>query len=149
MRRHQPVRRRESRDQRQAEAEQWRASLTLRGEQDRGQEHQAHLEEHRQADDESGQHQGPIETPFAKRVGQRSRHDHGAARLGEQLSDHRAEADHHGDGSERVAHAGLKRARNLGQRHPRRKSDKERGHGQRKKRRNARPGNEQHDERNA
>ena len=76
---------------------------------------------------------------------QRGRHDHGAAGLGEQLSDHSAEPNHHRDGSERVAHAGLKRARNIGERHPRRKSDEERRHGERKKRRNAHPGDEQHD----
>ena len=147
MRRNEAVRGRESGHQRQAEPQQRRARLALCGEQDRRQQHESYLEEDRQADDESGQHHRPVETPLAERAGQRFRDDHGAARLGEQLSEHRAEADHHRDRSEGVPDPGLERPRNLEQRHAGRQPDEDPRHRQREKRRDAHPGDEQHDER--
>ena len=149
MRRHEAVRDRESRHERQGEPQERRARLALCGEQHRCEQHESHLEKDRQADDESRQHQRPVETPLAEDAGQRGRDDHGAARLGEQLSDHRAEANHHRHRSERVSDAGLERPRNIAQRHAGRQSDEERRHRQREKRRDAHPGDEQHDERNA
>ena len=47
---------------------------------------------------------------------------------------------------ERVAHASLERARNVRQRHAGGKADKQRRNGEREKRRNTRPGDQQDDE---
>ena len=49
---------------------------------------------------------------------QRPRHDHRAARFREQLADHGSQADDQRDEAQRVADALLKRARDVGQRHP-------------------------------
>ena len=103
MRRHQAVRGGQSRDQRHAQAQQRRAGLRVQREQHRRQQHQADLEEHRQPDDEAGEHHRPVQPPLAQRIRPGPRHHDGAARLGQQLADDGAEADHHRDEPERVA----------------------------------------------
>ena len=75
---------------------------------------------------------------------QRAGHHRRAARFGEQLADHRAEADHHRDEAERVADALLERPRDVGERHPRREADDDRTGQQRDERREPHPGDEDH-----
>ena len=70
-----------------AEAQQRRAGLADRGEEDRRQEHEADLKEHRQADQESRQEHRPIQPLLAQRADEHPRHDQRSTRLGKQLAD--------------------------------------------------------------
>ena len=63
--------------------------------------------------------------------------DKRATRLGEELSDHGAQPDHHGDEPKRVADTLLKRSRDIRQRHSGSDADEERPDGQRDERRNS------------
>ena len=76
------------------------------------------------------------------------RHHGRASRFGEQLADDRAEADDHRHKPQRVADAGLKRPRDLRQRHARRQPDNQRCRRKREKRRHAEPDDEDDDEGN-
>ena len=78
-----------------------------------------------------------------------ARHHDGSAGLGEQLADDRPEPHDHRDEAERVAHALLKRARDVAERHARAEPDEERPRGERDEGGDPHPGDEQHDERDA
>ena len=118
-------------------------------EQHRREQHQADLKEHRQADEKAREQHRPVEASFPERRDEHARHDDGAAGLGEQLADDRPEPHDHRDEAERVADALLKRAWNVGERHPRAQPDEERPHGERDEGGDPHPGDEQHDERDA
>ena len=66
-----------------------------------------------------------------------------AAGLGQQLADDRAQPDDHRDESQRVADAGLKRPRDVGERHARREPNRQRTGRQREKGRHPHPGDQQ------
>jgi hypothetical protein len=127
---HQAVGGREAGHERQPEPQQGNARLLHDREQHGGEQHQADLKEHRQPDHETRQHHCPVQPTLAQRTNQRGRDHCRPAGFGQQLADDRSQSDHHRHESQRVADAGLKTSRDVGERHAGGETDGERTGGQ-------------------
>ena len=149
VRRHQAVRGGEAGNERDSETQEGQPGLPGDREEDRREQDQADLEEHRQADEESRQQKRPVEPTLTERGDESSRDDDRAARFSEKLADDGAEGDDERDESERVANALLERAWNVGKRHARRDPDDGRARQQRDEGGQTQPRDEQHHERDA
>ena len=126
MRRKNAVDDREARQHGQSYFQRGDIELVGDGEHQRDEQHEAHLKEDRNADDERHDVHRPVHPRPAERRNQRARDLFGAARFLQQLAEHRAQAEHDADEPERGAEAGLDRVGDFRQRHPREQSDEKR-----------------------
>ena len=127
MRRHQPVGGGQTGDDWNAQVEQGQLGFSRQREDNGNQQNHAHAEKHRQPDDEGDEHEGPMQTLFAKGGDEGLGHDLRAAGLRQQLAQHGAEPDHHGDEAQGAAHAFLKRLGDVEQAHAGAQADEQRG----------------------
>jgi|SRR5688572_14416804 hypothetical protein len=91
-----------------ADLHQGHAGATRDREYQRNQEDESDLEEHRNADDERDEHDGPMHAPLAEPRDERGRDARRSAGLRHHLAEHRPEPDDDGDESENAADAILK-----------------------------------------
>ena len=118
MRGHETMRAGKSSQQWYAQMQQRQSGFTHNREQDRRQQHQADAEEHRNADDESYDHHGPMQPTFAQCADEHAGDDFRPARFGEHFPQHCAQADDHGDVAQHLADALLKCRGDLQKLHP-------------------------------
>ncbi len=126
VRRDQPVHHRQAGHHRDAHQHHGGAGTLGHVEGDRHQQHEAHFEEHGQANDKGDGHHGPVHVLLAEGVDQRARNALGAAGLRHHLAEHGAQAHHQRDVAEGAAYAGLERFDDVAHRHAHGKAEQDR-----------------------
>ena len=96
------------------------------GQDDRHQQHQSDFEEQRDADDERGDDHRPLHVLLAELLNERDGDPLGATSVGDQATQHGAEAEDQGDVAERAAEAALDGLHHLVERQAKGQRDAER-----------------------